>query len=372
MKGVLKSLLVFFFILYLMMPVTAEAYNEVQNFNSSNMSLRLNNAFQNADEPLDIPTYDGSGQLTHPCVIYFPESWNGYKYWAVATPYPNSDDRYENPSIYCFDLPYEDWTVPQGITNPIVPEPLMGFNSDPCLAYNKTSDELYCIYRDYNITNQDTKYLVIKTHDGVSWSSPILIYNTTADKPAVGNHMSRLEQIYTRIYIRILNAIHMKTQQGATNIERSNAIVQLPNGSWMMWAQKWDSQCSIIYRASADGFQWSEPKDCIFEDDFYNKDMWHFEVKYIPEHKRFLMIQYSNVDKSLSLAESKDGIEWKYYPNKVLEPSHDAKHFANSHLYKSSFTYDPLTDMINLWYVGVNTQNEWKIGYTNTSYSKLT
>lgn len=64
--------------------------------------------FQRENKPLEIPTYDGSKQLTHPSVLYFPESWNGHKYWAVATPYPNSNDEYENPSIYYFDTPGEN------------------------------------------------------------------------------------------------------------------------------------------------------------------------------------------------------------------------------------------------------------------------
>lgn len=371
MKGILKSALVLYLILYLIIPVTAETDNGVQNFNFWNASLRLNDIFENADEPLNIPTYDGSGQLTHPSVLYFSDGWNGHKYWAVATPYPKSDNRYENPSIYCFDVSYENWTVPQELTNPVVPAPLTGFNSDPCLTYNKTSDELYCIYRDYNFTNQDSKYLIIKTSDGISWSSPVLLYNITANTPAVSNHISRLEQVYTRIYVRMWDIIHKNAQHGATNIERSNSVVQLSNGSWIMWAQKWDSKYSIIYRTSSNGFQWSEPKDCIFVDDIYNKDVWHIEVKYIPEYKRFFMIQYCHIDKSLSLAESNDGILWKYYPDKILKPDNDAKKFDNSHLYKSSITYDPYTDMINLWYIGVNTQNEWKIGYTNTSYSRL-
>ncbi|AKB76683.1 hypothetical protein MSHOH_0200 [Methanosarcina horonobensis HB-1 = JCM 15518] len=366
----LKLVLVSYLILCLIIPATAEKYNGVQNFNFPNVSLRSNDIFENSNEPLEIPTYDGSGQLTHPSVLYFSDGWNGHKYWAAATPYPNSDNKYENPSIYCFDVPYENWSVPQGLTNPVIPGPSVGFNSDPCLAHNKTSDELYCIYRDYNSTSQETKYLIVKTYDGVSWSNPVLLYNIPSNKITFCNR-SKLEQVCRRMCIKILNVIHKDLQHGATNIERSNAIVQLPDGSWMMWAQKWDSECSIIYRTSTDGFQWSEPEDCVFEDDIYNKDVWHIEVKYIPEYKLFFMIQYSDVDKSLSWAESNDGIVWKYYPDKILKPDSNTRKFDNSSLYKSSITYDPYTDTIHMWYVGVNTQNEWKIGYTNASYATL-
>jgi hypothetical protein len=231
--------------------------------------------FQRANKPLDIPTYDGSGQLTHPSVLYFPESWNGHKYWAVATPYPNSKDEYENPSIYCFDTPGENWVVPANLTNPIVPQPSMGFNSDPCLAYNKTSDELYCFYRDYNYTDLNIKYYIIKSSDGISWSSPILLYNFTSNRHVLCSSMPLLTRIYTKAYI-IIDSIthyinHIKTSQGEAKGEVSNAIVQLPNGTWIMLARKGDSAYSIVYRTSADCLHWSEPKNCSFIDGSYDR-----------------------------------------------------------------------------------------------------
>lgn len=340
----------------------------IYEYNSTSDNFHSGILFPKAKKPLEIPTYDNSGQITHPSVLYFPENWNGHKYWAVATPYPNSNDGYENPSIYYFDTPGENWEVPAGLTNPVVPKPSSGFNSDPCLVYNKTSDELYCFYRDYNSTDSNTKYLIIKSFDGIRWSNPILLYNITGNELAISHDMP----IWEKIYINLKNRIYPKTLAGATNIERSNAIVQLSNGTWMMWAQKWDSTYSIVYRTSADCLHWSEPKNCSFIDDFYDRMVWHIDVKYIPEYKRFLMVQYSDDDKCLTLAESKDGIEWKYYSNSILDPDNQNKtNFASSHLYKSSITYDPITATIHLWYVGVNAKSEWKIGYTNTSYSRL-
>lgn len=236
------------------------------------------------------------------------------------------------------------------------------------MAYNKTSDELYCLYRDYNSTDSNIKYLIIKSSDGILWSNPILLYNITGNELVLTHDIS----LWRRMYIHLNNIIHPKTLPGAKNVERSNAIVQLPDGIWMMWAQKWDSTYSIIYRTSADCLHWSEPKNCSFIDYFCDKTVWHIEVKYIPEYKRFLMVQYSNDNKYLTLAESRDGINWEYYSKRILEPDNENTiNFANSHLYKSSITYDPVTDTIHLWYVGVNTESEWKIGYTNTSYSRL-
>jgi hypothetical protein len=352
---------------YIVENVFQQNETAIINMNISS-DFNGNTFFQEANVPLDVPTYDGSGQLTHPSVLYFPNEWNGHNYWAVATPYPYGDDKYENPSIYCFDIPGENWTVPKEQINPLVSEPSKGFNSDPCMAYDNKSSELIIFYRDYNYTTQVVTYLIIKSPDGISWSEPIFLYSIKGNKPCLTRHMPLLNQIYVRIHLLAYNAIHTNAKQGATNIERSNAIIQLPNGTWMMWAQKWDSPYSIIYRTSSDSIQWSEPKDCIFDDSFDDGDVWHIEVKYIPEYMQFIMVLYSNIDGNLTLAESTNGIEWKYFHDSILEPSIDGTNFANMHLYKSSITYEPLADTLHLWYSGVNTEHEWRIGYTNSSY----
>ena len=361
MRSSIKIFLLISFLLFFVIPVSSYTDNDAIS----------DIIFQKANTSLEIPTYDGSGQLTHPSVLYFPEGWNNHKYWVAATPYPYSDDRYENPSIYYFDTPGENWKVPAKLTNPVVPQPTVGFNSDPCLTYNKTSDELYCFYRDYNSTDLNIQYCIIKSSDGILWSSPILLYNITSNKPVLCSHMSLLTRVYIRVCIIIYNIIHKNELEGAMNVERSNSIVQLPNETWMMWAQKWDAPYLIVYRTSKDGIHWSEPKNCTSVEGFYKDNTWHLEVKYLEEYRRFFMLLYSNSDKCLSFAESENGVEWKYYPNKILKPDNDTQNFANSSLYKSSFTYDPVTNTIHLWYVGVNTENECKIGYTNTSYSKL-
>ena len=42
-------------------------------------------------EWINIPTYEESGEVTHPKVIYQNKGINGYKYWMVSTPYPFND-----------------------------------------------------------------------------------------------------------------------------------------------------------------------------------------------------------------------------------------------------------------------------------------
>ena len=78
---------------------------------------------QNSKQALQIPTYDGSGQVVHPSVIdfineYGIDAWSGYRYWMVLTPYPQSQDKFENPSLYASHDGLT-WVVPHPITNPL-------------------------------------------------------------------------------------------------------------------------------------------------------------------------------------------------------------------------------------------------------------
>lgn len=71
----------------------------------------------NPEKPLEISTYDGSGQLTHPCVRYFPEGFGNHQFWMTATPYPYSALDLENPCVWYSDDGYE-WSA-DGIPNPL-------------------------------------------------------------------------------------------------------------------------------------------------------------------------------------------------------------------------------------------------------------
>ena len=50
-------------------------------------------------ENMNISTFDGSNEFTHPSVLYFEKGFNGYKYWMAYTPYHNCNVNIENPCI---------------------------------------------------------------------------------------------------------------------------------------------------------------------------------------------------------------------------------------------------------------------------------
>lgn len=111
--------------------------------------------------------------VVHPSVLYFPDGWNGYKYWMAYTPYPNSNSDYENPSITVSNDKI-NWNVPSGVVNPLVEKPLNGYNADTHLFMSPDNSKMYLAYRE-RILGAKNSIKVMQTIDGSSWSSPTVI-----------------------------------------------------------------------------------------------------------------------------------------------------------------------------------------------------
>ena len=125
-----------------------------------------------------IPTYDGSYQLTHPKVLYFPKGWNGYQYWMSMTPYPYENDDYENPSIVVSN-DGTTWGIPAGLKNPVsgLPSDVAsgGHYSDPQLVMRGNTMELWYRYnparRGKKLPDNSVNIYYRKTsRDGVHWT----------------------------------------------------------------------------------------------------------------------------------------------------------------------------------------------------------
>lgn len=131
---------------------------------------------KNANQPLRIETYDGGNEGLHPKVLYFKNSFNGWKYWLVFSPYKNKNEAIENPCIYVSQNGI-NWDVPVGLINPLddVQDVRIEYNSDPHLVYNETTKELECWWRWVGRENHPTKKNTEtiyrrKTKDGITWT----------------------------------------------------------------------------------------------------------------------------------------------------------------------------------------------------------
>lgn len=123
-----------------------------------------------APEPriLEIPTPDGSGQATHPSVVFVPEKINGFKYWMAMTPYPDSRDSEENPNILASN-DGDNWQTPEGLTNPIdfAPGYPGDYNSDTNLVYD---GELLILTWRQVAPNLRKRFFISTSKDGVCWA----------------------------------------------------------------------------------------------------------------------------------------------------------------------------------------------------------
>ena len=108
------------------------------------MILRDGKSFiKYVNNPLTIPTYEGLG-VVHPSVIYFPDGFDGYKFWLYYTPFPPKSA--ENPCLVRSNdgINFTD----KGIVNPLINPSASGFDdnylADPDVIYIK--EKFYMLY----------------------------------------------------------------------------------------------------------------------------------------------------------------------------------------------------------------------------------
>ena len=234
---------------------------------------------------LEIPTYEKSGQVTHPKVIFFPKKWNGYRYWMVMTPYPDANSQYENPSVVV-SHDGDTWEEPPGIQNPIsgIPEDVKSgaYYSDPHIVMKGNTMEVWYRYNratgtpekpDEDLEHNDLLRLVSK--DGIHWSQP--------------------ERMF-------------ETDDGALS-----ACIEYENGAYIMWYATLHARGSRLLKLeSKDGKNWSKPVICRV-DLPKGFRIWHQDL--IKHNGRHFLLEAAKKPRSnmirLFLLSSEDGINFK-------------------------------------------------------------
>lgn len=287
----------------------------------------------NAASPLTTPTYDGSGQATHPDVYDFGSgnTWNGARYWMAMTPYPAADSTKENPSI----LQSADgttWAVPVGLTNPLEPQPGAGFNSDVELLYDSGTSTMYCLWRE-SVGANDTYYSREST-DGVVWGNKTQLLQATA------------QSLASTSFVKV----------GAT---------------WHAWScDTTVSPIRLKHRtASALTGTWSAAATCTITGLPSSKEVWHVDVAYdatLSQYHALLCVRDTIVNtagagnRSLFFLVSSDGETWAATAL-ILDPlsnAWDGLHIYRASMVRTATGYD-------IWYGGVSTANAWRIGRTS-------
>ena len=283
--------------------------------------------------PIEFETYESSRQVVHPSVVAFPSAWNGRRFWLALTPYPNSDSRVENPSLFSSENG-NSFAVPTGVTNPVA-KTSRGYLSDPDLAFDPVSNELRMYYREVVESHHHGKHTrhqadvvyVTRSNDGVQWSAPRAIL---AD---IGHYVV------------------------------SPAVARRADGDWKMWAVDagrrgcTSRETRIILRHSADGIGWSTPTAVSFLQPGFVP--WHLDVQFVPQLNAYwaLVAAYRRgsacTASSLFLATSTNGVDWKTYPSPVLERGALPQFSAN--VYRSTFAFAADGNSLTLWLTGATT-----------------
>ncbi|MBR5916417.1 MAG: hypothetical protein IKZ57_08225 [Spirochaetia bacterium] len=126
---------------------------------------------------LDIPTYDGSGQAVHPSLLVQDDRTSGGnpvadgpRFVLAFTPYTDTDDRVENPSILISDDGLVFREEKSGL-NPLVPAPEKDHNDDP---------DLFCSNGKYGILYLETmrpekqSLILLESTDRIHWEKRVI------------------------------------------------------------------------------------------------------------------------------------------------------------------------------------------------------
>ena len=300
--------------------------------------------FSHANTYQNIPTYDGSNQSVHPDIYFNASGWNNWKYWMVMTPYPNSNSAYENPSILVSN-DGSTWNVPDGLSNPIDPQPASGFNSDTDII--NVNGTLWVYYR-WNPGDGSTSLRMRNSTNGTSWSDEYEIFNV-----ATSGHFASPSVVYK-------------------------------DGLFKMWAVNTTAD-SIIFYNSSDGMNWNGPYSTNFFPSFPG-DPWHTNVDWIEEENEYWMVYNGPHDvfpiipwfslhihhgstSNIYFANSSDGITWQTWRRSLL--SNTDSGWDAGELYRVAFLYNLSgNNILELWYSAKNKSTGWHIGYTSKSFSK--
>ena len=293
--------------------------------------------------PLDIPTYEHSGQAVHPDVVRFAAAWNGWEYWMAMTPYPRGKPAYENPSILVSHDGLK-WQVPDGARNPLARTPAKkGYNSDPDLTYDASRDRLVLIYREVTATHNLVH--AVESADGVRWTPPRLAFsrrNHGMVSPTIAFPAGSAPRLW------YVDAGPKRCSERTTRVTTQHAL----------------SIDALQPAAIARG--WSIPRRAGLVQPGHN--IWHVDVSWIPERQEYWAVYvaypgYACWGQDLYFARSSDGVKWTTYDGPFLR--HGANAWTGSTLYRASVMYDASRDAVQFFISAEAPDHTWRLGYVD-------
>jgi hypothetical protein len=143
---------------------------------------------------LTIPTYDGSGQAVHPDLLREPD-----RLLMAITPYPYSDDLFENPSLIV-TTDGTRFSEPSDGLNPLVDAPPIDHNDDPDLRRDPVTGEYELLYLETLRPERQT-LVALRSPDLATWSrQDAIVYDLAAGDSFIVSPAAIVEAGVTHLY----------------------------------------------------------------------------------------------------------------------------------------------------------------------------
>lgn len=275
------------------------------------------------------PSYEGSNQVTEPCVRYFPTGWNGFKFWMCMVPIPGGNVDYENPSILCSNNG-TDWSVPVGLVNPLHPKPASGNNEDGALYHHSDTNTMYCLWNVNDLSVPANNGVWYRTStDGVAWTAATQMLSGPR-AASIEPKIVRVSSNLYRLYLLDSAIPKMTYREGAS-----------PTGPWGALQQ--------ITITIPNGLS-----------------IWHYDVIRDTNGRYVLAFCDDAVKRNCWLASSWDGITWVCATRPFLPGG--AQQWCDT-------TYRPTVQQLGAthygcWFGGIFGQ-VWRVGYTTIPASEI-
>lgn len=299
----------------------------------------------NAPTFCEVPTYDNTGAFVHFSIVDMHREvghdWHGWRYWGSLTPYFQGNDDVENPSIVVSSDGFH-WVVPNGVQNPIYPEPTLGlnmWNADSDIAYDPKSDALVMTFQGERegLVAQDQVFAI--SPDGTHWPM----------RASSGG----LETMYQRC--------------------ASASIFRDTDGTWLMYAVYTGGGGAVgirtlmRWRSDNPCGPWHSREDLVISEEEMNVwgGPWHVEALLDTEGVYRLLVWSGWTRQYVYPCSSTDGLSWSV--GDVLlragqyEPSlaDDMDRWDRNELYRGSFL--DLGDRFRVYYAG-HGPDDWRLG----------
>lgn len=296
-------------------------------------------ALRNAQKKLNIMCYDGDNQAIHTSTQYFPNGWNGYKFWMAYTPYTFMDEFVENPSMACSNDGIT-WVEPVAGLNPmnapLESERGQKHNSDTSLVYRADLNRLEIWWRRVDRTLGTTFLMRRTSTNGTTWTATETINNNWGVCP----------------------------------------VVKYENGKYRLWC----------YASSVNKIRYGEATEPSFnfgvarEIDTYttpfegkNYNMWHFDIRQNEQGLYEMLGSYKAVEdtsgetQQVFYSYSTDNIT--YSTPKIFMKTGRLGNFDSKMTYKPDFV--KVGDKLHLYMTGKSVDQTWGTGLSISDTGNL-